>query len=87
VDFLTGEVTVGAPSPKLREAIKLYREALADLCERHGTTVDAFATLTARFGVDAAYGRHFTVTVEDCQGRSSTDRYLGVPGIKLRGHG
>jgi hypothetical protein len=83
VDFMTG--TTGAQvSPELARAIGLYREALRRLCDRHGVEAAAFRTLSARYGVDARYGGHFTVTIEDRNGRRSVDRYLGVPGRRIR---
>lgn len=84
VDFLSGATKGGKPSADLATAIILYRNALPELCERHSVDVSAFRTLSARFGVDAVYGRHFTVTVEDQSGRRSVDRYLGVPGRRVR---
>jgi hypothetical protein len=86
VDFLHG-VTSGSPaSRKLLRAISLYRDALPEFCQKHGLNVESFKTLRARFGVDRVYGRHFAVTVENRLGKRSTDRYLGVPGRRLR-HG
>jgi hypothetical protein len=86
VDFLTGSSTGGRPSPELARAIGLYRDALDRLCGRHGVETAAFRTLTARYGVDARYGGHFTVTIEDRNGRRSVDHYLGVPGRRIRTH-
>jgi hypothetical protein len=85
IDFLTGTCRSGAPSPSLAQAIALYKDALADLCTRHGTSISAFRELSARFS-SVAYGARFPenarfiVTVEDQQGRRSTDEYMGLPG-------
>jgi len=84
VDFLRGTYSGATPSLKLQRAIIRYKKALPDLCKKHGVPVEAFKTLRARFGVDRAYGRHFSVTVENNAGKSSTDRYIGVPGKRLR---
>jgi len=85
VDFLQGTTSGSPASRKLLRAISLYStEALPDLCEKHGIKVDDFKMLRARFGVDRAYGLHFSVTVANGSGKSSTDRYLGVPGRRLR---
>jgi len=84
VDFLSGATEGGNPSKELADAIILYRDALADLCKRHSVEVSAYKTLNARFGVDAVYGQHFTVTIEDQSGRRSVDRYIGVPGRRVR---
>ncbi len=84
VDFLRGTASGSPASRKLLRAISLYKDALPDLCEKHGVKVEDFNALRARFGVDRAYGRHFTVTVESGSGKRSTNRYLGVPGRRLR---
>ena len=84
VDFLNAKVHGSPASQKLLHAITLYSKvALPDLCQKHGVKVEDFKVLSARFGVDRAYGRHFSVTVENVVGKSSTDRYLGVPGRRL----
>ena len=79
VDFLTGTCRAGAPSQSLAQAIALYKDALSNLCTRHGTSISAFRELTTRYSADA-YGTRFVVTVEDQQGRRSTDEYVGTPG-------
>lgn len=85
VDFLRGTTSGSPASRKLSRAVSLYsKDALPDLCKRHGVRVEDFKLLRARFGVDRAYGRHFAVTVANASGKSSTDRYLGVPGKRLR---
>ena len=55
VDFLTGTCPVGAPSQSLAKAIALYKNALVDLCTRHGTSIAVFRELSARYSADA-YG-------------------------------
>lgn len=82
VDFLNGTTSGARPSPSLAKAISLYSQALADLCRRHGTTPEAFNELNTRFTLDS-HGRRFVVTVSDCNGRSSTDEYLGLPGRRV----
>jgi len=84
VDFLTGTTEGGKPSKTLAKAVSEYRDALIKLCERHGVAVSSFKMLTARYGVDAVYGGHFTVTVEDQKGRRSVDQYLGIGGRRIR---
>ncbi len=84
VDFLTGTTSGGQPSDSLGRAIAHYRDALPGLCASHGTTVDAFGSLSARYDIDRVYGRHFVVTVEDSNGRRSVDSYYGTPGKRLR---
>jgi hypothetical protein len=79
VDFLAGMCPIGAPSQSLARAVALYKNALADLCTRHGTSIETFRELTARYLVDA-HGKRFIVTVEDQQGRRSIDEYVGMPG-------
>ena len=83
VDFLTGTTSGGRPSPSLARAVMLYRDALADLCGKHGTAPSAFRELTARYSADW-YGPSFVVRVVDQQGRSSTDRYVGRPGRRAK---
>mgnify|MGYP001810228156 CR=1 FL=1 len=82
VDFLAGTTDGADPSKELASAVSLYRDALGDLCRRHGVEASAFKTLTARYGVDRVYGPYFTVTVEDQMGRRSVDHY-GVGGRRL----
>ena len=80
VDFLTGKVIEGEASASLRKAVELYRTGFDELCVRHGVEPLSFKIATARFGTDAKLGRHFTVHVEDREGRVATDRFLGSPG-------
>jgi hypothetical protein len=72
VDFLAGTTAGGAVSPVLARAARLYAEALDDLCSRHGASPSDFRRLTARFSGGGARPR-FRVTVEDRNGRSSSD--------------
>ena len=80
VDFLTGRIIAGEASDGLRKAVELYRTAFDELCVRHGVEPWSFKVATARFGTDSSLGRHFTVHVEDREGRTATDRFLGSPG-------
>ena len=84
VDLLEGEAVLGKPSKGLAKAIALYGEALHELCRKQGVEASAFKKLTARFGVDRVYGRHFTVTIEDLAGRRAVDQYVGSPGRRIR---
>ncbi len=84
VDFLSGLSEGGETSNTLKKAISGCRVALAELCNRHGTEVGVFKTLTARFAVDKVYGGYFTVTVEDHNGRRSIDQYKGMGGRRIR---
>ena len=83
VDFLTGKVIEGKASAGLIRAVELYRAAFDELCIRHGVEPWSFKVATARFGTDATLGRHFTVHVEDREGRVARDRYIGSPGRRL----
>jgi len=79
VDFLTGETSGGAPSDELARAVRLYSEALPDLCQRQGACLSDFRVLKARFsGRPRSEG--FTVTVEDQHGHRAVDDYVGLPG-------
>lgn len=84
VNFLDASA-VGCPiSKNLQGAINSYKQALPNLCKKHSIELSQIQTLIARFGSDPAYGPHFTVTVGSIDGRSSTDRYIGIPGKRLR---
>jgi hypothetical protein len=83
VDFLNGRIQGGCPSASLAKAVALYRDALPDLCERQGASISNFRALTARFSV-SAYGKRVQVIVEDENGRSSTDEYVGIPLKRVR---
>ena len=84
VDFLAGSSSGNDLSDGFRKAVGLYRDALTELCAKHGLERSQLKALSARYGTDPVYGRHFTVTVESQDGKRSTDRYLGVPGKRLR---
>ena len=84
VDFLNGETSGGAPSKKLQRAIELYRDQLDSLCKRHGTRREIFEVLKARYATDKVYGPFYTVEIADHSGRSATDKFIGVPGRRLR---
>jgi hypothetical protein len=84
VDFLSG-TAAGAPvSASLARAVCLYRDVLPEFCAKHGVELNDIHVLQVRFGSDPVYGRHFLVTVENASGRRSADRYVGVPGKRLR---
>lgn len=82
VDFIAGTSSGAHPSASLAKAISLYAGVLDDLCQRHGMSADAFSELKARYARDAS-GRRFTVTVQDQNGRRSTDEFFGVPGRRV----
>eukprot|EP01034_Spumella_vulgaris_P034505 gene34505-42552_t len=74
VDFMNA-TTAGSPvSASLARAIRLYREVLPEFCAKHGVELDDINAFQVRFGTDAAYGRHFLVTVENSSGRRSAGR-------------
>jgi hypothetical protein len=82
VDFIAGSSSGAQPSASLAKAISLYAQALDELCKRHGIRADAFCELKACYSMDS-YGQRFVVTVQDQNGRSSTDEYVGVPGRRV----
>lgn len=84
VNLLTGTATDAVPSQSLARALALYRDALPAMCVKHGISLGEIKALEARFGTDAAYGRHFKVKVESALGKTSTDQYIGIPGRRLR---
>lgn len=87
VNFLDASTTGSAISGALQGAIKSYSNALPELCKKHSIEPSQIKTLIARFGTDSVYGPHFIVSVESIDGRSSTDRYIGIPGKRLRTRG
>jgi hypothetical protein len=44
VDFVTGEASGAKPSVALQRALRLYADALPDLCIRHGWICQTFNT-------------------------------------------
>jgi hypothetical protein len=83
VDFLTGKTSGGQPSEPLARAIELYAGALPALCERHRVALSSIKQLTASFSGQPSFER-FVVTVEDQQGRRTTDAYVGRPGRRVK---
>jgi hypothetical protein len=84
VDFLKGSTTGRNVSASFRKAVELYGEALPRLCGKHSVDLSEFKALEVRYGTDAVYGPHFTVTVEGKTGKRSTEQYVGIPGRRLR---
>jgi hypothetical protein len=85
VDFLTGTSKGGKPSSDLEEAIWLYKDALIELCGKHGASPSAFKELSARYSSDMSgliSGWRYLVTVADHQGHRSVDEYVGAPGTR-----
>ena len=78
VDFLNGTTKGGPVSASLATAISHYQDWLPALCEKHGASVSQFRELTARY----THGRRVGVTVEDQNGRRSTDYYHGGSPLK-----
>lgn len=87
VNFLDASTKGSTISERLQGAIKCYSNALPELCKKHSIDPSQIKTLIARFGTDSVYGPHFTVSVESIDGRSSTDRYIGFPGRRMRTRG
>ncbi|WP_027797646.1 hypothetical protein [Paraburkholderia acidipaludis] len=84
VNFLDGTTFGGPVSVTLQRAIHLYRDALPTLCDKHCIAFSTIKTLTARYGTDQVYGRHFSVTVENIDGKKTADQYVGTSGRWLR---
>jgi hypothetical protein len=83
VDFLTGEIWGARPTPRLAEAVALYRDVLPCLCAKHGAFIAEFRELTARYSRGVLYSR-FIVTIEDTRGRRSSAEYDGCGGRRLK---
>jgi len=84
IDFLNGTTHGGKPSSSLSDAVRLYKEALPGLCEKHGTTVYSFRQLTAKYWPDLRLGGFFTVTTEDAKRHRSTTEYAGISGARVK---
>lgn len=84
VDFLAGTASGQTITADFRKVVALYKEALPELCTKHGLAPSDFTLLEARFETDRVYGRHFTVTVARQDGRQSIDQYMGVPGKRMK---
>jgi|SRR5215813_8778266 len=84
VDFLSGKTSGGRPSSHLARGIALYRDALDELCEKHGASRAVFRELTACYSKTSTGNKRFIVTVVDQNGRRSIDTYMGVPGRRIR---
>ncbi len=83
VDFLTGKVTGGEASESLRRAVGMYRTAFDELCTKHGVEPWSFKVATARYGTNPKRIAHFTICVEDRNGHSATQVFIGSPGRRL----
>lgn len=83
-DFLAGTLVGGEPSQTLAHAAARYRDALPELCDKHGAAASAFRQLTARYSADGLGRPGFVVTIVDQEGRSSVDRYVGTPGRRAK---
>ena len=87
IDFLAGAVVEGNASNYVRATLAKSPHVLAQLALQHGAIVSDYRVLTARYGTDRVHGPHFTVIVEDDQGRRSEEKYQGYTGRRLRrGH-
>ncbi len=84
VDFLAGTASGSPVSPSLARAIERYaKDALPDLCQRHGVPLAAFRELSVAYSTSGT-GRQFAVTVMDQGGKSETDIFFGVPGRRAK---
>ena len=81
IDFLTGAISGARPSRSLARAVRLYRDALPDLCVRHGARLSDFRRLVVLYRGEGLTAQ-FNVEVTDRRGRTSQDFYVGVPGAR-----
>jgi hypothetical protein len=82
IDLLTGVMSGVMPSASLARAVRLYRDALPDLCRRHGGDVADFARLAVRYS--GAPTRTLIVEVTDRSGKTSRDVYAGPDAARPR---
>jgi len=83
VDFLNGAVTEGNPSAYLSRAVRLYRQALPALCERHGASIADFRSMTARYSITTT-AAYFVLAITDSNGRKSRAEYAGFDGQRVK---
>jgi hypothetical protein len=83
VDFLTGRTWGGVPSHPLARAIKLYRDALPQLCAKHGASREDFRELTARYSITNREN-HIVVAIRDSRGRRRVRECVGSPARRVR---
>lgn len=77
-DFLKGDLVAGSASLSLARAVRLYSDALVSISAKHGVSVQDFRMLIARFSTSGSQPT-VLITIEDSQGRRSTDEYVGIP--------
>jgi hypothetical protein len=83
LDFVKGAVIEGDATESLKRVVGLYQVALITLCAKQNCDYSEIVAVTARYGIDAAYGPHLSVAVQVTDGRHSTDRYVGSSGKRL----
>jgi hypothetical protein len=83
VDFLKGTTTGGKPSLKIRKVVRLYRDALPKLCQKHGVSISDFVVLNATYS-GSLLRKTFSVTVQDLNGHQSVADYSSPDGSKIR---
>jgi hypothetical protein len=83
VDFLKGTTMGAQPSQSLARAVELYRDALPELCARHGASALEFAELSVRY-FSAQGQKGFSVTITDLTGRQTTTDYEGIDSHRVK---
>jgi hypothetical protein len=83
IDFLSGKSVSGDVSADLAGAVAMYRNALAVLCEKHGTTPSAFSQLAVRYSTINSRST-MLVTVADHLGHTSTMEFEGFSGRRTK---
>jgi len=71
------------PSSSLACATRLSRDALPQLCAKHGASREDFRELTARYSV-INRENHIVVTTRDTRGRRRIREYVGSPARRVR---
>ena len=83
IDFLHGVVTEGQASRALADAARLYRNALPNLCKKHGASLADFAELIVRYSA-APTTSHFVIMITDRNGRQSSAEYGGFDSQRVK---
>lgn len=83
MDFLNGVICEGRSSRLLSDVVARAKSILPELCSSHGSTLDDFAELKAKFFLSRT-SRRFTIILTDANGKRSEMDYHGSPARRMR---